>query len=61
VNFGVMILIGAVIGNVGGHGVQLPQYQGNGFGSVDAIVDVVGLQQETVNLYSGPNTLHYLT
>lgn len=57
----ILILIGAVIGNVGGHGVQLPQYQDNGFGSANAIVDAVDLQQETVNLYSGPNTLHYLT
>ena len=58
-----MTLIGAVIGNVGGHGVQLPQYQGNGFGSADAIDDVVELQQEIEmgKLCLGPNTLHYLT
>ena len=58
-----MTLIGAVIGNVGGHGAQLPQYQGNGFGSVDATVDVVELQQEKEmgKLWLGPNTLHYLT
>ena len=50
-----MILIGAVIGNVGGHGAQLPQYQGNEFGSAYAIVDVVG-----VHGVSGPNTPQFL-